>query len=77
MPRDPRYMTIAASSKLVISGIFTVFVGYSPWFLGSGRISMPRDPRYKNLAASSKLVILAFLAIFVDHSPRLLGSGGF
>jgi hypothetical protein len=27
MPRDPRYMTLAASSKLVISGLFGLFRG--------------------------------------------------
>ena len=42
MPRDPRYTTVAASSKLVISTILVVFV--SPRFSGPGRISMPRDP---------------------------------
>ena len=57
MPRDSRYMTLAGSSKLVIWSFLAVFVGYSPRFLGPGRISMPREPRYMTLAASSKLVI--------------------
>ena len=56
MPRDPRYMTLAASSKLVISIISGRYRG-RPRFLGPGRISMPRDPQYTTLAASSKLMI--------------------
>ena len=64
MPRDPQYMTLAASSKLMIWAFLAVFVGYSPRFLGPGRISMPRDPRYMTRAASSKLVILGISCRF-------------
>ena len=64
MPRDPRYMTLAASSKLVIWAFLAVSLGYSPRFLGPGRISMPHDPRYMTLAASSKLVISAISGRF-------------
>ena len=39
MPCDPRYMTLAASSKLVISSISSRFR-----FSGPGRISMPMTP---------------------------------
>ena len=57
MPRDPRYITLAASSKLMIWAFLAVFVGYSPRFFGPERISMPRDSRYMTLLASSKLMI--------------------
>ena len=74
MPRDPRYMTLAASSKLMISGISGVFVDYSPRFLGPGRISMPRDPRYMNLAASSKLLISGISGRFRGLQSTVFGS---
>ena len=65
MPRDPLYMKLVAPSKLVISGIFfAIFVGYSPWFLRSGRISMPRDPRSMTIAASSKVMISVIFGRF-------------
>ena len=57
MPRDPQYMTLAASSNLVIWSFLAVLVGHSPQFSCPERISKPRDPRYMTLAASSKLVI--------------------
>ena len=57
MPRDRRYTTLPASSKLVIRAFLAIFMGYSPRFLGPERISMPRDPRNMTLVASSKLVI--------------------
>ena len=57
MPRDRRYMSLAASSKLVIRAFLAVFMDYSPRLSGPGRISMPRDPRYTTLEASSKLAI--------------------
>ena len=56
MPRDPRYMTLAASSKLVISGISGRFRGLVHG-LGLFTISLPRDPGYTIIAASSKLMI--------------------
>ena len=58
MPCDPGYTNLAASPKNRDFWAFlAVFVGYSPRFLGPGRISMPCDPGYTTLAASSKLVI--------------------
>ena len=35
MPRDPRYKTLAASSKLVLSGISGRFRGLQSTFFGS------------------------------------------
>ena len=64
MPRDPRYTTLAASSKFVISDFLAVFLGYSPRFSGPGRISTPHDPRYMTLLTSSKLVISGFSGRF-------------
>ena len=64
MPCDPRYMTLAASPKLMILGILAVFVGYGPRFSGTERISMPCDHRYTTLAASPKLVISGFSGHF-------------
>jgi hypothetical protein len=64
MPRDHLYMTLATSSKLVISFIFGRFRGLWSTCFGFGRISMPRDPRYMTLAASSKLVITGIFGRF-------------
>ena len=64
MPCHPLYTKLAALSKLMISGISGRFRGYSPRFLGPGRISMPCDPGYTNLAASSKLVISGIFGRF-------------
>ena len=74
MPRDPRYTTLAASSKLVISCISGRFRGLQSMFLGSGRISVPRDPRYKTLAALSKLVLSGISVRFRELQSTFLGS---
>ena len=57
MPRDPRYTTLAASPKLVISAFLAIFVGPSPRFSGPGWISMTCYLRYTTLATSLKLEI--------------------
>ena len=45
MPRDPRYTTLAASSKLVISSISGRFRGLQSTFLGSREdFGAPRPP---------------------------------
>ena len=53
--RDPRYMVIWKSTKLVNFVISVVFVGYSTRFLAPGMISTPRDPRYTVIWKSTKL----------------------
>ena len=65
MPRDPRYMILAALSKLVISCIFWLF----SWaivhgFRVPGGFPMPRDPRYMTLAASSKPMLSGIFCRF-------------
>ena len=74
MPRDPRYMTLPASSKLVIRAFLAVFVDYSRRISGPGRISRPRDPRYTTLAASSKLMILSIFGRFRGLYSTIFGS---
>ena len=74
MPRDPRYTTLPASSKLVIRAFLAVFVGYNPRFSGPRRISWPRDPRYMTLAASSKLVISSIFGHFRGLQSTVFGS---
>ena len=47
MPCDPRYTTLAASSKLVILSISGRFRGlYNQRFSGPGRVLMPCDPTH-------------------------------
>ena len=64
MPCDPRYTTIEASEKLVISAIFGRFRALPPTICGLERISMPCDPRYTSIEASTKLVISAIFGRF-------------
>ena len=72
MPCDPRYTTIEASAKCVISTIFCRFRGLPPTICGLERISMPCDPRYTTIEALAKLVISAILAVFLGYNPRLV-----
>ena len=64
MPCDPRYTTIEASVKLVISAIFVRFCGLQPTICGPGWISMLVDPRYTTIETSAKLVISAIFCRF-------------
>ena len=64
MPCDPRYTTIEASAKCVISTIFYRFCGLPSTICGLERISMSCDPRYTTIEASPKLVISAIFGRF-------------
>ena len=76
MPRDPRYTTLPASSKLVIRAFLAVFVGYSPRFSGPGRISMPRDPPVHDSSGIVKTRDFAHFWLFsLGYSPTFLGPG--
>ena len=58
MPCDPRYTTIEASAKLVISDIFCRFRRlYNPRFVGPGGFRFTVTPHYTTIEASAKLVI--------------------
>ena len=74
MARDPRYMKIGTSSKLinlVISGRFRGL--YSTRFLAPGMISMARDPRYTKIGRRQNSSIWPFLAVFVGYSTHFFG----
>ena len=57
MHSDPRYTTLGALEKLVISSSSGRFRGLNLRFTRPGRILMPCDPVYTNLAGSAKLEI--------------------
>ena len=63
--RDPGYVNIGKSSKLVDFVISDRFRGkLHTVFLGSGTISTARDPRYMKIGTSSKLVDLVISGSF-------------
>ena len=65
-------MNIEASEKLVISAIFSVFMGYNPRFMVSGGFRCTVTPRYTTIEASTKLVISAIFAVFMGYNPRFV-----
>ena len=63
--RDPGYMNIGKSSKLVDFVISDRFRGQLHIvFLGSGTISTARDPCYMKIGTSSKLIDLVIFGHF-------------
>ena len=62
--RDPGYIKIGTSSKLVDLVISPVFMGYNTLFLGPGAISMSRDLGYPKIGTSSKLIDLVISGRF-------------
>ena len=61
---DPLYTTIEAPTKLVISAIFDIFMGYNPRFMVSGGFRCTMTPRDTTIQASAKLVISAIFCRF-------------
>ena len=74
MPCHPRYMTLEASTKLVISAISCRFRGLLPTIFASRADFDARDPRYTTLEASTKLVISAISCRFRGLLPTIFGS---
>ena len=78
MARDPRYPTLAASSKLVLSGISIRFRELQSTFLGSREdFDAPGPPVQNSSGIVKTRAFQAFLAVFVGYSPCFWGPGGF
>ena len=74
---DPIYTTIEAPTKLLISAIFDIFMGYNPRFMVWGGFRCTVTPRDTTVQASAKLVISAIFDVFMGCNPRFMVSGGF